>query len=277
MRTPLTYYGGKQKLAAQIVPWIPAHRVYLEPFAGGAAVLFAKPRADRETINDSDGRVVAFWRTLRDRPDELARAIELTPYSRAEWQDCHRNETPADDVEIARRFLVDIDQSYARTGENWSPPSVLLDRRGRWQPGVWENLPSKLVAAATRLRGIALEHGDGCKLIERFDQAGAVIYCDPPYPVATRLEPNKGYHHDDDGELWPRLLEVLAGVRHAAVILSGYHPYEPADALGWRRVELHARRHAQAGLGRSPDVAPEALWLSPAVPDRIPTLLEGTL
>lgn len=41
MRTPLTYYGGKQMLAKQIVAQMPAHRVYLEPFAGGAAVLFA--------------------------------------------------------------------------------------------------------------------------------------------------------------------------------------------------------------------------------------------
>jgi DNA adenine methylase len=54
-RTPLTYYGGKQRLAAQIVALMPPHRVYLEPFAGGAAVLFAKPRAPRETLNDIDG------------------------------------------------------------------------------------------------------------------------------------------------------------------------------------------------------------------------------
>lgn len=30
-RTPLTYYGGKQKLAAQIVAMMPRHIAYLEP------------------------------------------------------------------------------------------------------------------------------------------------------------------------------------------------------------------------------------------------------
>jgi DNA adenine methylase len=70
VRTPLTYYGGKQRLAAQIVPLMPAHRVYFEPFAGGAAVLFAKPRVERETLNDIDGRVMRFWRALRDRPED---------------------------------------------------------------------------------------------------------------------------------------------------------------------------------------------------------------
>lgn len=33
MRTPLTYYGGKQMLAARIVAMMPEH-CYLEPFAG---------------------------------------------------------------------------------------------------------------------------------------------------------------------------------------------------------------------------------------------------
>jgi DNA adenine methylase len=35
VRTPLTYYGGKQKLASQIVAMMPPHIAYLEPFAGG--------------------------------------------------------------------------------------------------------------------------------------------------------------------------------------------------------------------------------------------------
>lgn len=42
MKTPLTYYGGKQKLAARIVTLIPEHRIYVEPFVGGGAVFFAK-------------------------------------------------------------------------------------------------------------------------------------------------------------------------------------------------------------------------------------------
>lgn len=86
MRTPLTYYGGKQRIAARIVALMPRHLIYLEPFAGGLAVLFEKPRARRETINDLDGAVVAFWRAVRDRPDELAAAVAATPYARQEWR-----------------------------------------------------------------------------------------------------------------------------------------------------------------------------------------------
>lgn len=273
MRTPLTYYGGKQKLACHIVALMPAHRVYLEPFAGGAAVLFAKPRAERETLNDLDGEIVRFWRALRERPSELAAAVAATPYSRAEWANC-RHADDADDIEAARRLLVDIDQSFGRARCGWSPPSIAMHRRGRWQPGVWENLPPKLLAAAERLRGVALERADAVELIPRWDQPDAVIYVDPPYTGPLRLAPDKRYRVDDDGALWDRLVDVLAEVRRAAVILSGY-PCAQAERLGWRRVSLPATRHVQARGKRSRDAAPEVVWLSPAVPEPVPSLLAG--
>jgi DNA adenine methylase len=70
---------------------MPPHRVYLEPFAGGAAVLFRKPRAARETLNDPRRRRHAVLRALRGRPDELAAAIATTPYSLEEWALCRRS------------------------------------------------------------------------------------------------------------------------------------------------------------------------------------------
>lgn len=275
LRTPLTYYGGKQRLAPEIVAFMPSHRVYFEPFAGGAAVLFHKPRVAREALNDIDGRVIRFWRALRDRPDELAAAVALTPYSRAEWRACRYDDEPADcDVEAARRYLVEIDQSFSREGTGWSPPSILFDRRGRWQAGVWQNLPDKLIAAAQRLSGVALEQGDAIDLIARYDQPDAVIYCDPPYAMGQRLAPAKGYRHDDDGTLWPRLIEALRAVENAAVILSGY-PCPEADRLGWRCIKLRQKRTVQARAGSTLSVAPEVLWLNDAVPETVPDLFNG--
>jgi DNA adenine methylase len=280
VRTPLTYYGGKQRLAAEIVSFMPTHRVYLEPFAGGAAVLFAKPRVERETLNDVDGLIVRFWRALRDHPDELAAAVAQTPYSRAEWMEHSRARwRPVagevdDDVEAARRLLVSIDQSFSRQECGWSPPSILFDRRGRWQPGVWANLPDKIVAAATRLQGVALEHADALTLIPRWDVSGAVIYCDPPYALSARSAPDRQYVHDDDGTLWVRLVEVLRRVEHAAVILSGY-PCAEVDALGWRMVPMSQKLTAATTAGEKQRDAPEALWLSPAVPEVVPDLFSG--
>ena len=42
MKTPISYYGGKQTLLKHILPLIPEHALYTEAFCGGCAVLFAK-------------------------------------------------------------------------------------------------------------------------------------------------------------------------------------------------------------------------------------------
>lgn len=254
-RTPLTYYGGKQLLARHIVTRMPSHRVYLEAFAGGAAVLFAKPRAERETLNDADGQIMRFWRALRDRPEELAAAVAATPYGRAEW--LASNAPAEDDVEAARRLLVNVDMSFSRSRRSWSVPCI-GDGRGRWQPGTWETLPPKILAAAQRLRGVALEHGDALELIPRWDRSDALIYLDPPYEGGMRLSPKQGYKVERDG-LWADMVPMLAQVKHATVMLSGY-PCEASEALDWPSVKVPRKRTVQARTGEPLPDAPETLW-----------------
>jgi DNA adenine methylase len=38
MKTPISHYGGKQQMLSHIIPKIPGHRTYVEPFFGGGAV-----------------------------------------------------------------------------------------------------------------------------------------------------------------------------------------------------------------------------------------------
>lgn len=53
MKTPISYYGGKQTLLKYILPHIPQHRIYTEAFCGGAAVLFAKRPAEARSSTTS--------------------------------------------------------------------------------------------------------------------------------------------------------------------------------------------------------------------------------
>lgn len=52
MRTPITYFGGKQQLADKIISMMPSHKIYCEAFFGGGAVFFAKPKSYFEVINE---------------------------------------------------------------------------------------------------------------------------------------------------------------------------------------------------------------------------------
>ncbi len=82
MKTPLTYYGGKQQLASKIVSLIPDHGIYCEPFIGGAAVFFAKQKSDAEIINDINSEIVNFYEVLQRDFTALQSEVSISLHSR---------------------------------------------------------------------------------------------------------------------------------------------------------------------------------------------------
>ena len=86
MRTVLKYPGAKNRIANWICEYIPEHDVYVEPYAGSLAVLFNKKPCHIETVNDLHDEVVNYFKVIRDNAEELQKLIELTPYSRTEYE-----------------------------------------------------------------------------------------------------------------------------------------------------------------------------------------------
>ncbi len=235
---PFAYFGGKTNLAQKIVDLLPAHRHYVEPFAGSLAVLLAKPRVDMETVNDLDGDLMTFWRVLRDRPHDLALHMALTPHSRAEHQAAY-DLAVEDDLERARRVWVLLSQGrHGRlTSTGWSyvaKPSIGISKAD-YLTAYTQRVP----ACARRLQGVSLECRDAHEVIRDYGQHDEVLlYCDPPYLGSTR---SANYRHemtsDADHE---RLAESLHQCR-AAVVLSGYHsPLYDRLYDSWHRIEMSA-------------------------------------
>ena len=65
MKTPMTYYGGKQKLVSTILPLFPEHVLYNEPFCGGAALFFSKEPSEIEVLNDLNAELINFYTVMR--------------------------------------------------------------------------------------------------------------------------------------------------------------------------------------------------------------------
>src|SRR4051794_35706406 len=87
---PLKWHGGKHYLAGRIVALMPPHTHYVEPYAGGLAVLLAKsPVGVSEVVNDVDGRLTNFWKVLQDEAmfAEFHRLVEAIPFSEVEWRE----------------------------------------------------------------------------------------------------------------------------------------------------------------------------------------------
>jgi DNA adenine methylase len=81
-KTPISYYGGKQSMLKNILPLIPKHIHYVEPFFGGGAVFWAKEPSSIEIINDYNDNVVNFYRVMKMRFEELQKIVQSTPFSR---------------------------------------------------------------------------------------------------------------------------------------------------------------------------------------------------
>ena len=211
-QTPLCYMGGKQRMAGDLSDALPEHGVYVEPFAGGLAVLFAKRPVPLEVVNDLDECVATFWRVLRDAPEELARVCELTPCSRKEFELAKTRPHGPTDLETARRLFVRYDQSFSSGGRGFS-----------WRNHIQGNRSIRLEACAERLKGVIVESRDALELIPEWDVEGGLIYCDPPYHPDTR---DPGLYQEDvkDG-FHEELVGVLNNLVSATYVLSAYaHP-----------------------------------------------------
>ena len=112
-RSPFPWFGGKQKLADDIIALFPHHRVYCEVFGGGGSVLLSKPPVVFDVYNDAEDGLVNFFTVLRDRPEHLVPLLELTPYARSEFLHCVDTwRDVGDPVERARRFYVVVSQCF---------------------------------------------------------------------------------------------------------------------------------------------------------------------
>lgn len=281
MKPPFRYYGAKGKLADWIVSVMPEHSTYLEPFAGSAAVLFAKPPSRHEVLNDLDGNVVNFFRILRTREDELIAQLERTPYARDEFMAC-RDALAAgidDDLERARCFYVQCQQSFAATtrpNTGWVASTSKRVNRAKSFCHYTERLP----AVRERLRRVIIDSRPAVEVIDLYAKSSTdLVYCDPPYLRSTRSERSSttqshGYRVEMDTdeahiELAGRLMSTPA-----AVLISGYPSdlYEDLYA-GWARLDVSTYAAAARGQGNTKvdDRRTEVLWSNRPIHDgRLP-------
>ena len=78
-KAPFPWFGGKSKAAPLVWALLGDTDHYVEPFFGSGAVLLGRPHPCNrpyfsETVNDADGMVCNFWRSIQFAPDATAEA-----------------------------------------------------------------------------------------------------------------------------------------------------------------------------------------------------------
>ena len=259
-RPPMRYHGGKWILAPWIVEHFPRHRVYVEPFGGGASVLMRKVRSYAEVYNDAWGDVVNVFQVLRDHGQELAELLHLTPFARDEFE---RTSEPTDDpIEQARRTIFRSMAGFGSAAVNGKYATGFRansNRSGTTPARDWFNYPDHVVSFTERLRGVVIENRDAWEVMQAHDGLETLHYVDPPYVHDTRnmARGNAAYEVEMTDE---QHIELLSNLRtlDGMVVLSGYRSDLYDGRLrDWTRVD----RAAKADGSRD---RVESLWLNPA-------------
>lgn len=281
-RQPLRYYGSKWNIAPWLEEQYPAHYCFAVPYGGGTSEIFRKSPSRLEIYNDMDLAVVTFFRVLRDRPDELIRAISLTPFSRAELEDAcetlrnlhswfpwfarlFSSKIREYELEVARQFFV-----KSRIGRSGNTSAWNSSFKGEYKPTrdkhsieEW-NEEDYLWAAAARLKKVQIERMPALHFIKKYDAPNTLFYLDPPYVHSTRYTNwTSAYEHEMTDEDHEKLAEVLYGIEGMAII-SGYDGplYKRLfEDQGWLKRSTAARDVQN-------QKKTETIWINPAAANR---------
>lgn len=234
LKTPITYYGGKQKMLKMIQPNIPPHKRYDEACAGGLALLFAKEKSPHEVVNDTNRFVINFYKVLSTKFDLLKEEIAATIHSRALYEDARvimDNPHLFDDVQHAWAFWVGTQMGFSHQLGSWA-----VDKS---KNSTAKNLSNKIIALneeiAKRLQSVQFECKDMNDVIRMYDSPETFHYVDPPY-----FNSDCGHYGGYTKEAFRALLTTLSNVE-GKFLLSSY----PSDILkefkddnGWKQKRI---------------------------------------
>ena len=264
LRSPISYFGAKQKLSKRIIQLFPKHQVFVDVFCGSGAILLAKRASPVEVINDINGHITTLFRVIANptKARALVERLNATPYSLDEFNLAknNMNEDGINDIELARRVMVVHRQSRDGTGRDWSyatsnsvggaSESVSKFRRG----------VSRIPAMTERLKRVQIENRSWEKILDLYDSENTLFYLDPPYLKELRSA-SGGYAHEMSIDEHKKLVQRLLSIK-GHCILSGYaHPTYDKTLLGegWKRVDFKVVAHTSHNRSSRT----ECVWISP--------------
>ena len=240
------YTGGKQRahLRKFLVDHLPTEGVttYVEPFAGAASILLARPRVEQEVLIERCRNQWALLTTLRDQSESLVAAlanypVQAEPHLFQIAKESLVEGRYEDELALAKCQLIRNCLSVNSKGESYRP-SVAGATGGavRTRPNLQKSV-TKAAKSSTRLKGVEIINADCVPLLADYDSGdGVLFYLDPPYLHSTR-QSKRLYNHEMTLEDHERLLKEIVKLE-GKVAISGYDNdlYNDYLPLGrWRK------------------------------------------
>jgi DNA adenine methylase len=221
LKTPISYYGGKQNLLSVILPLFPNHKLYAEPFVGGGAVFWAKPPSEIEVINDTNRELINFYEVVQNEFVDLEKKIRISLHSRSLFNDAiviYNNPHMFSRIDRAWAVWVMAAQGFSSMLDGtWG-----YDRtKGTTSHKIAKKRDSFSIDFAVRIQNVQIECTDAIRIINSRDTKDAFFYCDPPY-----YNSDCGHYDGYSKQDFESLLKTLSSIS-GKFLMSSY----PSDLL----------------------------------------------
>lgn len=253
LRPPTKYYGGKVRMMPHILPLVPEHRIYVEAFAGGATLFWAKTPSKIEVLSDINGNVTNFYKVMRTQFSDLYDAINCLlhcEHTFNESKEIYNNPINYTPLTRAVAYYVCCNMSYG--GEAAGSFQWVRNKTDNWHPAVSvDNRKREFHGYENRLNRVSIRDRKAEILIPDMDCEDTFFYLDPPY-VGARQGHYKGYTQDD----FDILLHSLDNIK-GMFLMSSYENEALTDYVhknGWKQKHIDQRLGVAGGVGRKIEV-----------------------
>ncbi|MCX5786038.1 MAG: DNA adenine methylase [Elusimicrobia bacterium] len=216
---PFRYPGGKYYALSGLKRFWQAcpHDEYREPFVGGGAVFFAKPKAKYSWINDFDSELVNTYQVMANaklRP-ELVERLSKEIASKERWAEV-RSYQPKSSLDRAYRYYYINRTSFS--GKMVSPGWGYRPKRSL-PPERWNE---RLNPCGQKLRDVKITCLDFEKVIASPSRGkGVLLFLDPPYYMPPK---RKHYSNGFETSDHLRLASLLQKTKHSFILTYEDHP-----------------------------------------------------
>lgn len=257
LKPPFSFPAGKMRMAKEMVALMPAHKTYVEPFAGSAAVFFAKEKAPVEVLNDLNDEVAQALSDLKALSDaDIERLIGCSwkgDKARYEKLFGRKSRTP---VGRLHRFLYLAKFSVGSTRKKSAFCKLDAGRDAR------DYIKKRIKPAVDRLKNVTVLSLDYEDVIKRYDAKDTLFFIDPPYKFTKALstvskDAKKTSEHDFDED---RFLSAIANIKGKVLINYGSGGKVPEGLKDYKTTVVQRRR--SFGIDKKKDTVPHLIGVN---------------
>ena len=227
MKAPFCRVGSKLSLIPKILPLIPPHKVYVEPFVGSGQVFFKKNPSEKEVINDLDSTLMYHYRLLKKtKSRDFKQGINTV-----EENQSFVNKTPSTEGGKLQKGIIQGCNTFGSTGRG-----KIYKESDSYQK--LKNIDNY----QDRLKDTTILSQDYKSVIKKYDSKDSFFFLDPPYEDSTKLYKKGSFNFE-------QLASFLKGVKGKFLLTLNDSPNIRNLFSGFKIRPVVARGFGNKGIG----------------------------